>query len=103
MPRRPLYLLPRDPSIPVPTISAPELSESLAKTWRSWHASDPPLDGSDDFDDPDVQVRDLAQREVEAVWDELDPTATTTGEIISYEIFPPLVDGYRPRRLTPLG
>ena len=91
-----------DPSTPSLTIFAPELSASLAKSWKSWHASDLPLDHDDDPRELDTRVRDLARCALEAVWDELEPMGTTTGAIIGCEVFPSLLDGYRPHRLAPI-
>ena len=97
-----LHVLPRDPSTPVPSIGAPELSTSLAQTWELWHASHTGPDDLDEADPREIEdrVRTLAQLQLELLWDELEQLGLPTGEIVDYEAFPSLIEGYRPRLLS---
>lgn len=93
----PVHLVPRDPQSPPLTLSAPQLSISLAQTWKRWHPDQAPWD---EFDDVDERVRELAQCHLERIWDELTALGMLTPEITDFELFPSPIVGYRPRLLT---
>lgn len=99
-----LHVVPRDPGLPSPSISVPELSHSLAQNWDRWH----PVDPAPDHDpwtiekDTDQQIRELAWQTLEMLWDETTPATTGTGEVVDFDMFPSPIRGYRLRLLTPV-
>ncbi|MCA9708925.1 MAG: hypothetical protein KDK70_23975 [Myxococcales bacterium] len=99
-----LSVVPRDPTSPPPSISLPELSSSLAQSWDRWHPSDSAADEAPwPFEDAvDQRVRDLAWMTIEKLWDEIAEIGHGTGEVVSFDMFPSPIGGYRRRVLEPV-